>query len=862
MKRLVLALGLGVLAAQAQQDSVDLAVIIRDFSVTHDDFEVFDAAWPTQGLGDRQCAEDKPDGRGVEGGTYICQDYKACSESDVPTDTLSYGQMSNHPDIQGSKRGYINEMKAEGWKTLDWSQKVMVTKGMVAPTLDYSQVPATATNMADSALYARPRRLRENSCHNTKFDEWFTDVKGVNKRIEDNITLAYIGNNQYEISADRNNELRGYFPLEKYADGSKDNYGRQSLAIWCRPDFGWQEAFPLEEKEENGEALSQDESAYLRKLRQDADYPDPGCAYWMASGGAKDPGAAKKAAEVAPNLLGDKLRNYGFTMAGVAIFKFNPAAQDSTGEIFEFVGDDDMWIFIDGELVVDLGGTHVAAPARINMNEVAASRGGWEKGSKHVLNFYYADRQSDGSNMKIKMSLSGLLSSPFGAPNVSEAKTEGNLTYLYVDKALDESTFKAVMDGGYFPILVRRASSTQADAYDTLGYKATSFSYSATVAKGVVYKLEGYVCGKGVSAADCTEGTDLATNDSLTFNYPYIEAEEGFVAGLNLPDDKSLSIKATNGKAVTKASWGRNATSLEKPDGTVDQVDPTVVKPDFNINGMNYSGTVTPSVNPGAVYTGTNTPVSLTPANLPAGVAAPKATVVTGFGSAGTKIPASQAGELILTNYPAGKTSMDEKIGLPPQATAGSYGLIDPTVSVNGAYSYVKNGFANESNTDGSYRVSPTRCTSNSAGNVNCLSFTFPAVQPFKLNVTVYDHLGHYISSYQQTVTPEDFRNVTQGATLVDPASNPVASGDACKYTGKLGDDNNLVQNGKVRVSVNVYPLDETGRRIGNGVYIVKVDRIDYAFTGCFNNNGVSAVGEYEFVRYHDEYKLGWMRSK
>ena len=60
--------------------------------------------------------------------------------------------------------------------------------------------------------------------------------------------------------------------------------------------------------------------------------------------------------------------DYYFAMETEASFTQTPSGLDNWGHdiIFEFTGDDDFWLYVDGELVIDLGGIHSSVPGSVN----------------------------------------------------------------------------------------------------------------------------------------------------------------------------------------------------------------------------------------------------------------------------------------------------------------------------------------------------------------------------------------------------------------------------------------------------------------------------------------------------------------
>lgn len=289
---------------------------------------------------------------------------------------------------------------------------------------------------------------------------------------------------------------------------------------------------------------------------------------------------------------------FGMTME----FNFYMPASGTINEkdmVFKFSGDDDVWVFIDNVLVLDLGGTHGAVDGTINFNtgEVTSylnwngtkgttnttniydayktanlvdsviwndSNTTFANYTKHTLKFFYLERGASVSNCKIRFNIPVLPTGSLSVQKAFEGTDNYNEPHEFTLYDTTNGTAQVVPntkytigtneyytdEGGHFTL-----KNTEAALFQLTNYHKYYVAETTPGSHSVSYKcsFDGVDCPTINQTSEFTINPDSAyqatfTNKEKTFNLKISkiahasETNETFEFKINLKDKNALPV--------------------------------------------------------------------------------------------------------------------------------------------------------------------------------------------------------------------------------------------------------------------------------------------------------------------------------
>lgn len=306
----------------------------------------------------------------------------------------------------------------------------------------------------------------------------------------------------------------------------------------------------------------------------------------------------------------DKLNHhFGMSMTTEFVQPAGGKTTDNNDMVFKFSGDDDVWVYIDGVLVGDLGGIHEKATLDINfatgvvrVGHIDGANGSPKyfpdttikamfkaagadttnfrdntfcDSTKHTLSFFYLERGAGASNMSLKFNLTTLPSSEVAKVDQNGEAVQGAEFALYQSDANWNAQGEPIAQGttdanGQLVLLKSDGSvlsfdSQHAEKHDYFvlkevslpkGYRS-SLTSSTTATPGELhlqYKAAASGTGGVVVAPQTTvtmaDGTTQWTGSRMWLNGGYLAAKETISLNKETRDNKNNPISSGTTFAV------------------------------------------------------------------------------------------------------------------------------------------------------------------------------------------------------------------------------------------------------------------------------------------------------------------------
>lgn len=131
-------------------------------------------------------------------------------------------------------------------------------------------------------------------------------------------------------------------------------------------------------------------------------------------------------------------RNQHFCMESHTAFGYMP------GQQFSISGSDDIWVYIDGKLAIDLGGIHPTAKGSVELDSFEGEHGKLEAGKSYTLEIFSCNRNTKQSDLKIETSIVSYQRTASVLTTVKKSMTDKAVNTYEICYVRDESC------GNYF----------------------------------------------------------------------------------------------------------------------------------------------------------------------------------------------------------------------------------------------------------------------------------------------------------------------------------------------------------------------------------------------------------------------------
>lgn len=215
-----------------------------------------------------------------------------------------------------------------------------------------------------------------------------------------------------------------------------------------------------------------------------------------------------------------RAHNYSFTME--LHWKFE-MRQNLT---FNFRGDDDVWAFINNELVMDIGGRHGPVSGSFNLQN-----SGLTVGQQYDLDFFFAERHTSGSNIRITTNI--ISAKPAGLKLYPSATTPDNAPFVNPNLTAD-----TVAAGDSIPVFSR--------VFDQNGLRMTEFDL---LTAPITWRIQELATGTTTPTGTLSRTTGNMTYFRPTRAYNTVYVIATFDNGEGLVMSDTIRLYTTAGRA-------------------------------------------------------------------------------------------------------------------------------------------------------------------------------------------------------------------------------------------------------------------------------------------------------------------------